>query len=787
MFTGLVQAMGTVTARTEVPGGLRLFVDVSALAGPFRIAGRAARRSHCPGPRRGGCVDEVCREHAQSARAGVDDLPGAGVTVEAGAAIAAVPCSCLRLVRAALLCLLFTPAAYAQGNWHQLPTQSWATQQVAFDLARERMVMFESSGQSEVSRTWEWVGDAWSLRHTEHSPTPRTDFSMAYDPVRQRMVMFGGRPHNMSTMWFTDTWEYDGVDWQQVSTVAHPSAGTLGTMAFDHVTNQMMFASLWSSTAVNVWLYDGVTWSVASMSLPGQSVLGSDSVRQRVVAVDYFGDTHEWDGSSWTVATPSTSAPIRSGERLAFVAQRGTVVMHGGIAAAGAAADMWEWDGTNWTVIAGTAPNRTLHSVAHDPVRDRMFVVGGFADPLLSRDTSQWDGNSWSSNHVTPIVGAARNAYFDENRQSVVAFPNGWGNVIAVEWDGTKWRDIALPANFPVSYGSAFDRVRQRAVLSTPQAVMEWDGVNWFTIPSATLIWSAAWHQGLGRVVGLAGNSVVEWDGVAWTQIATAPSGYGRLIYDEARDQIVLTNNAGLATWDGVAWAFHGFPGPPGHQEYGFAYDQARQRVVLFGGGYPNPQGPPWLLPVNDMWDWDGATWTQLTPSNVPSPRYYLRLIYDPQRQQMLALGGMQQAFNGGWLPMEDVWAFDANTPASIVTLGSGCSGTAPVPGLVASQPNPGALAFSLEVHGAPAGMPGVIALTNTPGNVSLGNGCSLFIPHQDQLRFVVTNAEGFASTHTAIPLALQGFMFAAQAVVLDASSPLGVLLTRGVSIQVGG
>ncbi|MFT4514008.1 MAG: riboflavin synthase [Planctomycetota bacterium] len=47
MFTGLVQAMGSVTARTEVPGGLRLFVDISALPGTFRIGDSIALSGAC--------------------------------------------------------------------------------------------------------------------------------------------------------------------------------------------------------------------------------------------------------------------------------------------------------------------------------------------------------------------------------------------------------------------------------------------------------------------------------------------------------------------------------------------------------------------------------------------------------------------------------------------------------------------------------------------------------------------------------------------------------------------
>lgn len=47
MFTGLVQAMGPVTARTEEADGLRLFVDISALEGSFRIGDSIALSGAC--------------------------------------------------------------------------------------------------------------------------------------------------------------------------------------------------------------------------------------------------------------------------------------------------------------------------------------------------------------------------------------------------------------------------------------------------------------------------------------------------------------------------------------------------------------------------------------------------------------------------------------------------------------------------------------------------------------------------------------------------------------------
>jgi hypothetical protein len=417
-----------------------------------------------------------------------------------------------------------------------------------------------------------------------------------------------------------------------------------------------------------------------------------------------------------------------------------------------------------------------------------MFVVSGYSDQYRKQATEQWDGSSWHASHVTPLVslggflGSRVNAYFDRNRQSVVTFQD-YGNAVGQvsEWDGSAWNCSPMPQGTVVPGRAAFDVLRQRAVMVRGSTTQEWDGVSWTTI-STTPIHNVVWHQGRGRIVGSDFTALFEWNGLSWTQIAAVPSPGLGIVYDYARDEIVLYGGVVMSVWDGSVWTQHAMPGPPSRRDYGFAYDKNRQRVMLFGGR--NVNSVPGVF-LNDMWEWDGVSWAQVPLTTAPSPRDACQLVFDEAHQRMIVVGGMQQASSGGFLPIDDVWAFDTQSSALIVTLGAGCGGT--IPELVASEPNPGVPSFTLEVHGAPAAMPCLIALTTTPGNVSLGGACSLFIPSQDHLRFVVTNAAGFAAAHAPIPFALQGYTFAAQAAVLDASSPIGVSLTQGLSIRVGG
>lgn len=85
---------------------------------------------------------------------------------------------------------------------------------------------------------------------------------------------------------------------------------------------------------------------------------------------------------------------------------------------------------------------------------------------------------------------------------------------------------------------------------------------------------------------------------------------------------------------------------PSARQYYAAAYDEARERVVLFAG-----QGGS---PLRDTWEWDGATWTLVANNVGPSARYNASMVYDPARQCTLLVGGQGQSG-----VLNDVWAWD--------------------------------------------------------------------------------------------------------------------------------
>lgn len=57
------------------------------------------------------------------------------------------------------------------------------------------------------SETWKWDGSSWEQVQTKNAPPPRAKHAMAYDEIRDVIVLFGGSADGKV---FNDTWEWTG-------------------------------------------------------------------------------------------------------------------------------------------------------------------------------------------------------------------------------------------------------------------------------------------------------------------------------------------------------------------------------------------------------------------------------------------------------------------------------------------------------------------------------------------------------------------------------------------------
>src|SRR5688500_10795432 len=85
------------------------------------------------------------------------------------------------------------------------------------------------------------------------------------------------------------------------------------------------------------------------------------------------------------------------------------------------------------------------------------------------------------------------------------------------------------------------------------------------------------------------------------------------------------------APWGRAGAALEEGPGPRwGHA---MAYDEARDRVVVFGGQRDRSTA------LGDTWLWDGESWTRGAESG-PTPRSYAAMAYDRKRARAVLYGG---------------------------------------------------------------------------------------------------------------------------------------------------
>jgi hypothetical protein len=68
-----------------------------------------------------------------------------------------------------------------------------------------------STFSSLSDQTWKLANGAWSELSLEDHPSTRGSPAMVYDPVRKRIVLYGGFAPDRSEL--NDTWEWDGSQW----------------------------------------------------------------------------------------------------------------------------------------------------------------------------------------------------------------------------------------------------------------------------------------------------------------------------------------------------------------------------------------------------------------------------------------------------------------------------------------------------------------------------------------------------------------------------------------------
>jgi hypothetical protein len=385
-----------------------------------------------------------------------------------------------------------TPAWIGVGSAGTPPDpRAWHT--AVYDPVRDRMIVFGGfDGLYYHNDVWalSLAGTpAWTeIVPTGTPPSARSEHTAVYDPARNRMVVFGGTDGLFSypdAIWALSL--AGSPAWTQLAPTGTPPSGREGhTAVYDPVRDRMIvFGGYHGSSYHNdVWalsLAGTPTWTQLAPAGTPPSARSAhtavyDPVRDRMVVFggdDGYSFNDVWalslaESPAWTQLTPTGTPPsARYGHTAVYDPVRDRVVVFGGDDGS-APDDVWALAlvGTPaWTQLAptGTPPSaRYGHTAVYDPVRDRMVVFGGLDFSYYSLNdvwalslsgTSTWVQLAPAG--TPPSARYGHTAVYDPARDRMVVFgggrPNdawalGWNPLAAVPGDHTE-----LPARFELA------------------------------------------------------------------------------------------------------------------------------------------------------------------------------------------------------------------------------------------------------------------------------------------------------------------------------------------------
>lgn len=265
------------------------------------------------------------------------------------------------------------------------------------------------------------------------------------------------------------------------------------------------------------------------------------------------------------------------------------------------------------------ASPRYLAMTAYDSARRRVVLFGGLPnaheDGAVS-DTWLWDGSTWSG--ALPMTSPSRRfaaALVDDPARGEVVLFGGEDYRYSLlsdtwVWNGTSWTQRCGPGQERCGpsprmlHAMAYDADRKRVVM--------FGG-------GKTVVEPALVHVGAAR------SDTWEWDGTAWQETCGETSGTPCAL--------------------------------PGLRGASMVYDPVRKRIVLYGGEGDRVGDDANL--IDRVWEYDGVSWSKREEiTNVPPPRSFASLTYDPTRARVVLHGGLA-GVGGAYL--SDTWEFDGN------------------------------------------------------------------------------------------------------------------------------
>ncbi len=501
---------------------------------------------------------------------------------------------------------------------------AWRT--IVYDPPRDRFISLGENCGGEIHPPGILAASIDGALVTSQLPAdgPRLGIAAFYDPVRDRLVTFGGQntgngtyPQDVRVLNLTGT-----PEWTTLATAGTPPPGrSYHNLIYDPALDRMivLLGRNGAGPLDDIWqltLSGTPTWSplVPLNAGPTARSAAAAALTPLGTIVVAFGDdgsprSDVWSlypepgGPTWTELNVGGGAPPpRSGASMVFDPSGEQMVLFGGANGVARYNDIWALSfpagvGT-WSQI-NTQPSPTRRAwaaMARDPVHDRAILFGGISD------IAGLHGDLWQ----LPLGGGP------------------WAPMPAFG-----------PAPSPrQQHTLTYDPMRDRMILFGGRDVAD-----------------------LGDVWQLTLGPTPQWQLVSTAGTLPGPRSGHSAIYDPIRDRLVVFGGS-LATASSETWALSlatnqwtllhsGAGGPQTRIFSGALYDPVGDRMIVWAG--EGRQGP-YHRSFNDTWALSLASpaWTQLAPAGgTPSDRRSPMTVYDPGRHRLVTFGGATVTIGG--------------------------------------------------------------------------------------------------------------------------------------------
>jgi hypothetical protein len=182
---------------------------------------------------------------------------------------------------------------------------------LVYDQTDQRLFLFGGmNGDGYLGDLWEYdmTLQIWTqLQVPGESPSPRSEHAMGYDPLENRLIVYGGGSWESGNL--ADTWIYDISlsRWHKVGGFVCPLNRGFAAMAYDSKRNRMLlFGGLGARFFGDTWSFDLTMESWSELKPSGQlpaprcgAASAYDPTTDRVMLVGGVDERNELVSDAW--------------------------------------------------------------------------------------------------------------------------------------------------------------------------------------------------------------------------------------------------------------------------------------------------------------------------------------------------------------------------------------------------------------------------------------------------------------------------------------------------------